>query len=265
MEDRLQKILSAAGVCSRRRAETYIQQGRVTVNGRPGVLGERADPDRDQIALDGVPVGRRGDHQVLMLYKPRGVVTTLSDEKGRPTVADLVRDCGERLGLVGGYPVGARTAAELVSGCGARVYPVGRLDMDSEGLLLLTGDGALTHGLLHPRHQVEKEYLVWVEGFYPGAVEALTRPMTLNGQRLRPARVRMVRPGPGSALLSVVIHEGKNRQIRRMCAHCGLTVKRLKRIREGRLLLDRDLRPGQWRPLTQAEVKVLREESFLQE
>ena len=215
MEDRLQKILSAAGVCSRRRAETYIQQGRVTVNGRPGVLGERADPDRDQIALDGVPVGRRGDHQVLMLYKPRGVVTTLSDEKGRPTVADLVRDCGER------------------------VWPVGRLDMDSEGLLLLTGDGALTHGL--------------------------TRPMTLNGQRLRPARVRLVRPGPGSALLSVVIHEGKNRQIRRMCAHCGLTVKRLKRIREGRLLLDRDLRPGQWRPLTQAEVKVLREESFLQE
>lgn len=120
------------------------------MNGRPGVLGERADPDRDQIALDGVPVGRRGDHQVLMLYKPRGVVTTLSDEKGRPTVADLVRDCGER------------------------VWPVGRLDMDSEGLLLLTGDGALTHGLLHPRHQVEKEYLVWVEGFHPGAVEALT-------------------------------------------------------------------------------------------
>ena len=168
-------------------------------------------------------------------------MTTLSDEKGRKTVA------------------------ELVSGCGRRVWPVGRLDMDSEGLLLLTGDGALTHGLLHPRHQVEKEYLVWVEGFHPGAVEALTRPMTLNGQRLRPARVRLVRPGPGSALLSVVIHEGKNRQIRRMCAHCGLTVKRLKRIREGRLLLDRDLRPGQWRPLTQAEVKVLREESFLQE
>lgn len=104
-----------------------------------------------------------------------------------------------------------------------------------------------------------------MEGFHPGAVEALTRPMTLNGQRLRPARVRLVRPGPGSALLSVVIHEGKNRQIRRMCAHCGLTVKRLKRIREGCLLLDRELRPGQWRPLTQAEVKVLREESFLQE
>ena len=160
---------------------------------------------------------------------------------------------------------GRARGGELGGDWGERVWPVGGLDMDAGGLLLQTGDGARTHGRLHPRHQVEKEYLVWVEGFHPGAVEALTRPMTLNGQRLRPARVRLVRPGPGSALLSVVIHEGKNRQIRRMCAHCGLTVKRLKRIREGRLLLDRDLRPGQWRPLTQAEVKVLREESVLQE
>ena len=210
MEDRLQKILSAAGVCSRRRAETYIQQGRVTVNGRPGVLGERADPDRDQIALGGVPVGRRGDHQVLMLYKPRGVVTTLSDEKGRPTVADLVRDCGEQ------------------------VWPVGRLDMDSEGPAPADRRRRPDPWAAPPPGiRWKREYLVWVEGFHPGAVEALTRPMTLNGQRLRPARVRLVRPGPGSALLSVVIHEGKNRQIRRMCAHCGLTVKRLKRIREG--------------------------------
>ena len=241
MKERLQKIIAAAGICSRRAAEDLLRQGRVQVNGQIAALGDRADPETDTVTLDGQPLSREPERVYLMLNKPRGYVTTLSDERGR------------------------RTAAELVSGCGARVYPVGRLDMDSEGLLLLTGDGALTHGLLHPRHQVEKEYLVWVEGFHPGAVEALTRPMTLNGQRLRPARVRLVRPGPGSALLSVVIHEGKNRQIRRMCAHCGLTVKRLKRIREGRLLLDRDLRPGQWRPLTQAEVKVLREESFLQE
>ena len=241
MEERLQKLLSACGLASRRTVEQWIEAGRVTVNGTKARLGDKADLDRDRIEVDGRPVRPGGDRLYLMLNKPRGYVTTLSDEKGRKTVA------------------------ELVSGCGRRVWPVGRLDMDSEGLLLLTGDGALTHGLLHPRHQVEKEYLVWVEGFHPGAVEALTRPMTLNGQRLRPARVRLVRPGPGSALLSVVIHEGKNRQIRRMCAHCGLTVKRLKRIREGRLLLDRDLRPGQWRPLTQAEVKVLREESFLQE
>ena len=241
MEERLQKLISSCGLASRRTAEAWISQGRVTVNGSRAALGDRADLERDRVEVDGVPLRPRTERTYLMLNKPRGYVTTLSDEKGR------------------------RTAASLVSGCGRRVWPVGRLDMDSEGLLLLTGDGALTHGLLHPRHQVEKEYLVWVEGFHPGAVEALTRPMTLNGQRLRPARVRLVRPGPGSALLSVVIHEGKNRQIRRMCAHCGLTVKRLKRIREGRLLLDRDLRPGQWRPLTQAEVKVLREESFLQE
>ena len=158
MEDRLQKILSAAGICSRRRAEEYITAGRVTVNGRLAALGEKADPARDRIALDGKPVG--GPPQacrVLMLYKPRGVVTTLSDEKGRPTVAGLVR------------------------GCGGRVWPVGRLDMDSEGLLLLTDDGALTHRLLHPRHQVEKEYLVWVTGFRPGVTEELRRPMTLDG------------------------------------------------------------------------------------
>lgn len=243
MEERLQKLISASGLTSRRGAEDWITAGRVTVNGRVAALGDKADLSRDQVLVDGRPLPQEENKQrtYLMLNKPRGYVSTLSDEKGR------------------------RTVAQLVSGCGCRVWPVGRLDMDSEGLLLLTGDGALTHGLLHPRHQVEKEYLVWVEGFHPGAVEALTRPMTLNGQRLRPARVRLVRPGPGSALLSVVIHEGKNRQIRRMCAHCGLTVKRLKRIREGRLLLDRDLRPGQWRPLTQAEVKVLREESFLQE
>ena len=235
MEDRLQKILSAAGVCSRRRAETYIQQGRVTVNGRTGVLGERADPDRDQIALDGVPVGRRGDHQVLMLYKPRGVVTTLSDEKGRPTVADLVRDCGDR------------------------VWPVGRLDLDSEGLLLFTDDGELTHGLLHPSGEVEKEYLVWVAGDGGRALPILPAPMELDGEPIAPAQVRAGRRSEGVTQLSVVIHQGKNRQVRRMCAQAGLEVRRLKRVREGRVWLDRALRPGQWRPLTGEEPRLLRE------
>ena len=130
MEDRLQKILSAAGLCSRRQAEVYIQQGRVTVNGRPATLGDKADPQKDTIALDGKPAVQPAARTVLMLYKPRGVVTTLSDERGRPTVADLV---GEAAG---------------------RVWPVGRLDMDSEGLLLLTNDGALTNALIHPRHAV---------------------------------------------------------------------------------------------------------------
>ena len=241
MEDRLQKLLSAAGVCSRRRAEEYITAGRVTVNGRPASLGDRADPDRDEIALDGQPVVRSQTRTVLMLYTPRGVVTTLSDEKGRRTVADLVK------------------------GCPARVWPVGRLDLDSEGLLLLTDDGDLTNALIHPRHEVEKEYLVWVTGCTEPGLGALARPMKLDGQALRPAQVAVLRREGERTVLSVVIHEGKNRQIRRMCAACGMTVRRLKRVREGSLTLDRTLAPGQWRPLTPAETARLKEDSFLQE
>ena len=241
MEDRLQKLLSAAGVCSRRRAEEYITAGRVTVNGRPASLGDRADPDRDEIALDGQPVVRSQTRTVLMLYKPRGVVTTLSDEKGRRTVADLVK------------------------GCPARVWPVGRLDLVSEGLLLLTDDGDLTNALIHPRHEVEKEYLVWVTGCTEPGLGALARPMKLDGQALRPAQVAVLRREGERTVLSVVIHEGKNRQIRRMCAACGMTVRRLKRVREGSLTLDRTLAPGQWRPLTPAETARLKEDSFLQE
>ena len=233
MEDRLQKILSAAGICSRRKAEEYITAGRVTVNGQPASLGDRADPERDVVALDGKEVIRPGSRTVLMLYKPRGVVTTLSDEKGRKNVADLVKDC----------PV--------------RVWPVGRLDMDSEGLLLLTDDGELTNTLIHPRHEVEKEYLVWVTGFTAEGAERLAQPMTLDGQALRPAQVKVLRKEGERTVLSVTIHEGKNRQVRRMCAFCGMTVRRLKRIREGKLYLDKALRPGQWRLLTQEELDSL--------
>ena len=233
MEDRLQKILSAAGICSRRKAEEYITAGRVTVNGQPASLGDRADPERDVVALDGKEVIRPGSRTVLMLYKPRGVVTTLSDEKGRKNVADLVKDC----------PV--------------RVWPVGRLDMDSEGLLLLTDDGELTNTLIHPRHEVEKEYLVWVTGFTKEGADRLALPMTLDGQDLRPAQVKVLRREGERTVLSVTIHEGKNRQVRRMCAFCGMTVRRLKRIREGKLHLDKTLRPGQWRNLTQEELDTL--------
>lgn len=233
MEDRLQKILSAAGICSRRKAEEYITAGRVTVNGHPASLGDRADPERDVVALDGKEVIRPGQRTVLMLYKPRGVVTTLSDEKGRKTVADLVKDC----------PV--------------RVWPVGRLDMDSEGLLLLTDDGELTNALIHPRHEVEKEYLVWVTGFTPEGAHRLSLPMTLDGQDLRPAQVKVIGREGERTLLSVTIHEGKNRQVRRMCAFCGMTVRRLKRVREGKLHLDQSLRPGRWRSLTQEEIDIL--------
>ncbi len=228
MEERLQKLLSAAGVCSRRAAEEYIRLGRVTVNGAAAALGDKADPDRDLVAVDGVPLPRRAETVWLMLNKPRGYVTTLSDEKGR------------------------RTAAELVAGCGVRVWPVGRLDMDSEGLLLFTNDGPGTDALLHPRHEVEKEYRVTVEGDVKAALPILSGPLELDGVPLATAQVKQLGPDE----LSVVIHEGKNRQVRRMCALAGLTVKRLRRVREGSLTLG-DLPVGKWRYLTQQEAAEL--------
>lgn len=230
MEERLQKLLSAAGVCSRRQAEAYILAGRVTVNGRQARLGEKADLERDRVEVDSVPLPASKGHTYMMLNKPRGYVTTLSDEKGRKTVA------------------------QLVAGCPARVWPVGRLDMDSEGLLLLTDDGALTHRLTHPAHEVEKEYRVWVSGDVSGAVPILRRPVWSNGEELTADRVEMT----GADTLTIVIHQGKNRQVRRMCAAAGLEVRRLQRVREGEVRLG-ELRPGRWRPLTAAEVAALQD------
>lgn len=229
MEERLQKLLSAAGLCSRRTAEDYIEAGRVTVNGRPAKLGDKADLSRDRVALDGVEIGPAAEPIYLMLNKPRGYVTTLSDEEGRPTVAELVADCG------------------------ARVWPVGRLDLDSEGLLLLTNDGALTHRLIHPSHEVEKQYLVLVTGDIDAALPTLNGPMDLDGVALAPAQVDRL----GLNLLSFQIHEGKNRQIRRMCQQAGLTVKALRRVREGQVQLG-GLKLGKWRRLTDEEVALLK-------
>lgn len=233
MEERIQKLISACGLASRRAAEEWIIAGRVTVNGEKARLGDRADLDRDAVLVDGKPLAPGGGRTYLMLNKPRGYVTTLSDEKGRKTVADLV------------------------AGCGARVWPVGRLDMDSEGLLILTDDGALTHQLLHPSHEVDKEYLVWVTGNVNKAVPILSAPMTLDGEQLAPAQVRRGRDSGGVHQLSVIIHQGKNRQVRRMCAQAGLEVLRLKRVREGPLSLDRSLKAGQWRNLTDRELLEL--------
>ena len=233
MEERLQKLISACGLASRRAAEEWIAAGRVTVNGEKAHLGDRADLDRDAVLVDGRPLVPGGGRTYLMLNKPRGYVTTMSDEKGRRTVSDLVLDCG------------------------VRVWPVGRLDMDSEGLLLLTDDGTLTHQLLHPSHQVEKEYLVWVTGNINKALPILSAPMALDGEKLSPAQVRRGRDSGGVHQLSMVIHQGKNRQVRRMCAQAGLEVLRLKRVREGGLFLDRSLKPGQWRPLTGEELLLL--------
>lgn len=231
--ERLQKLLSTAGVCSRRTAEEYIAAGRVAVNGVTAQIGDRADPARDVVTVDGKPLPGRGKTVWLMLYKPRGYVTTLSDEKGR------------------------KTAAELVAGCGCRVWPVGRLDLNSEGLLLFSNDGAGTDRLLHPSHEIEKEYLVTVEGDLDGALPILAGPMKLDGQPLAPARVRCTERTEKGGVLTVVIHQGKNRQIRRMCAQAGLRVKRLLRVREGSLRL-KGLAPGEWRYLSEAEIRELK-------
>ena len=234
MVERLQKLLSAAGVCSRRAAEGYITEGRVTVNGIPAELGQRADPEKDDIRLDGKPISCPERPVYLLLNKPRGYVTTLSDEQGRKTVAELVRDCG------------------------VRVYPVGRLDLDSEGLLLMTNDGALMQHLIHPSREIDKTYQVSVYGPVRGCAARLASLTNLEGEPIHPARVEVLRQTQQTAELSVTIHEGKNRQIRRMCAACGLTVKRLRRVREHTLELG-DLPTGKWRYLTQEEVKALQE------
>ncbi len=233
MTERIQKILSARGVASRRKAEELIAAGRVACNGRTCVLGDTADPAVDAITLDGAPIPESGDRVYILLHKPRGYVTTLSDEKGR------------------------KNAAQLVADCGVRVYPVGRLDMDSEGLLLFTNDGDFANTLMHPRHQVEKTYRVTVRGYSPEAMEALKQPVTLDGYRVRAPKAVLEEDRGETARLLVTIHEGRNRQVRRMCDLAGMTVTRLVRIREGSLSLG-DLPPGAWRYLTAQEVESLR-------
>lgn len=229
MEERLQKILSSVGVCSRRKAEELLKAGRVKVNGLTANVGDKADLERDRVEVDGVALSVPAAHTYLMLHKPRGYVTTLSDERGRPTAAQLVADCP------------------------ARVWPVGRLDMDSEGLLLFTDDGELTHALTHPSHRVEKEYQVRVSGDVERALPLLARPMMVEGETMEADRVEQT----GADRLTIVIHQGKNRQVRRMCAAAGLTVLRLKRVREGSLILG-DLQAGKWRSLTNQEISLLR-------
>lgn len=233
MTERLQKILSGRGVASRRQAEAMILAGRVTCNGRVCGLGDRGDPEVDQILLDGNPLPSGSENVYIMLNKPRGYVTTLSDEKGRPT------------------------AAELVAICGHRVYPVGRLDMDSEGLLLFTNDGAFANLLMHPRHEIKKTYRVWVKGYSEHALYRLRQPVELDGYRIRRPEVKLLEAEGENAVLRITIHEGRNRQIRRMCDLAGMGVTRLLRLMEGPLRLG-DLKPGAWRYLTEEEVRALR-------
>lgn len=236
MIERLQKILSARGIASRRAAEQMILDGRVTCNGTVCKLGESADPEKDQILVDGKPLPIQGGHVYIMLNKPRGYVTTLSDEKGR------------------------KNAAQLVSDCGQRVYPVGRLDMDSEGLLIFTNDGELANHLMHPKHEINKTYEVRVTGYTLSGLDNLKRPIVLDGYKIKPPQVLCVRreqDEKNTAILQVTIHEGRNRQVRRMCAAAGMEVRRLKRISEGNLKIG-TLAPGKWRYLTEEEVAELK-------
>ena len=235
MMERLQKILASRGVCSRRKAEELISAGRVSVNGAAANLGDSADPDTDEILLDGKRLPSQSEYVYIMLNKPRGFVTTLSDEKGR------------------------KNAAQLVADCGVRVYPVGRLDMDSEGLLLFTNDGDFANSLMHPKHEVNKTYRVIVDGYTAEHFEALKKPVTLDGYTIRKPQVKLARPprADGRAELLVTIHEGRNRQVRRMCAMAGMEVRRLIRISEGGLSLG-NLAKGAWRYLTEAEINSLK-------
>ncbi len=229
MRQRLQKLLSGVGLCSRRTAEAWIEAGRVTVNGEKVRLGDQADPEIDDIRVDGKPLPGKREPVYLMLNKPRGYACTLSD----PHAAHLV--------------------TELVANCGRRVYPVGRLDVESQGLLLLTDDGDFAHAVLHPSHQVDKVYHVAVRGMEEDTVRRLTSITDLDGEPVRPAKVRILRRNGGRALLEFTIHEGRKRQIRRLCAKAGLTVDTLLRVSEQGVVLG-NLEEGAWRPLTAEEV-----------
>jgi 23S rRNA pseudouridine2605 synthase len=226
--ERLQKVLARAGIGSRRVCEELIADERVTVNGEVAVLGRRIDPEHDLVEVDGSPIGVRPGLVYHLLNKPAGVVTTADDPQGRPTVVELVPSS-------------------------PRVFPVGRLDQDTEGLLLLTNDGELAHRLTHPSYGVEKEYLAHVQGEPSrGAVRRLRDGIELEDGLTAPAGANLVAP----SLIRITIHEGRNRQVRRMCEAIGHPVERLVRVRIGPLK-DRRLKPGASRPLTTDEVRDL--------
>lgn len=228
---RLQKYFTDCGVLSRRAAEAEIAAGHVLVNGSPAHIGDKIDPDVDRVEYRGrlIRSTKGRSHRYVMLHKPRGYVTTSKDERGRRTVLELTADVG------------------------TRIYPVGRLDMDSEGLLLLTDDGELANRLTHPRHEIPKIYRVTVAPIPTDSqLQALASPMEIDGYRLLPIGVRRI----SENMLELTLHEGRNRQIRKMCDAVGLTVRRLKRIAIGKVTLG-ELPLGKWRELTDEEVRYL--------
>ena len=237
MEERLQKYMADCGLMSRRAAEEEIRKGLVTVNGVPAELGTKVTPGVDQVLYKNRKVVMpRGEHVYIMLNKPAGYVTTANDEMGRPCVTDLVKAVGRR------------------------VYPIGRLDMASEGLLLLTDDGALTETLTHPRHSIPKIYNVKVEGeITEEQYKTLLSPMEIDGYPIRPVYTEVLKRKDGKTLLQMTLYEGRNRQIRKMCEQVGLQIRFLKRIAIGNLTLGR-LRVGEWRYLTKEQVSYLKGE-----
>ena len=230
---RLQKHLSECGIASRRKAEELIAAGKVKINGHIAEIGAKVDPKRDKVTVRGKAVVPVSEKVYIMLNKPRGFVTTMSDELGRKTVSDLVADAG------------------------ARLFPVGRLDRDSEGLLIMTNDGDFANALMHPKHEVNKTYHVTVTDFAPDKLQQLGQPVTLDGYTIRKPAVKLLKIlSDNRALLSVTIHEGRNRQVRRMCDLAGMQVTRLIRVSEGVLNLG-TLPSGKWRYLTAREVQSL--------
>lgn len=237
---RIQKFFTDNGILSRRAAEREISSGRVRINGKQAAIGQKIDPGRDRVEHNGrviePPVLR--EFTYIMLNKPRGFLSSASDDRGRPCVTDLTRDCG------------------------LRVYPVGRLDMDTEGLLLLTDDGDLAYRLTHPKHEIPKVYHLTVRGNITNQqILRLSQPFLLDGYTTSPAAVSRLSCKRGDTLLELTIHEGRNRQVRRMCEACGLELTRLRRVALGALPLG-NLPAGRWRRLTPAEVGYLKGEVF---
>ena len=234
---RISKYFTDCGVLSRRAADAAIEAGEVKVNGIPAVTGQKITPGVDEVVWRGRKITMPSTAQkiTIMLNKPRGYVTTMSDEKGRHTVA------------------------ELVSGAGVRLYPIGRLDMDSDGLLLLTNDGDLANKLSHPSHVVDKVYIAYVGGrVTTEQMESMTHPIEIDGRMTSPARVRKAAFNGVETALEVTIHDGRNRQVRRLCEREGLHVRKLTRVAEGSLLLG-DLDEGHWRKLSEKEIRKLKE------
>lgn len=236
-KSRIQKILAACGVASRRKAEEIILAGRVTVNGRTAKLGDSANPDKDIIAVDGERVTSSGEKYYIALHKPRGFVTTMSDERDRRCVAMLVEDIGER------------------------VYPVGRLDKDSEGLLLMTNDGEFANMISHPKRHIAKTYRVTVRpNINEDQLYRIATGIEIDGKMTAPAKVRVLEQQQGRVVLEIVLYEGRNREIRKMCEALGLEVARLKRIAVGPVRLGM-LQQGKYRELTKEEIRGLMAEA----